>query len=140
MIKNFDEFINEALGGGSDTYLCLGYNDSIDFFNNGYWNPQTVSKDIDGKFVVVSSNKNLNNDDGPIKKAWIKKYGEPAKGYYILLSSFGDDERSKLIRKLEKALNSGKISFEAFLSSYKNNHGKVAIEDVIFEIVKELLG
>lgn len=124
-MKDIKIFINETLFETNTwTYLCIGSRSSVSFFNNGNWNPHDVSEEIEGKFVVLNSNKDLNINESPIEAAWKKKYNEARpKWFNIILYSYGDKQQSKYIQKIGKSIDSGKISLEDLLGTLKSFDG-----------------
>jgi len=138
-MKNLREYVNEKLYETNTwTYMCTGYNETIDFFTGTNWNPHDAVQDIKDKFVVVNTNKNLNTDRTPVYRAWQKKYGDSdhISGYTILFSSVGDKEVAKKIVKIGKALDTKKITMEQVSQAYKKFKGP--FEDAVDFVFGEL--
>lgn len=124
-MKDIKTYINESLFETNTwTYLCMGYRDGVSFFIDGNWNPHDISVEIENKFIIVNSNKDLNTNQSPMANAWKKKYNEAApKWFDIILYSYGDNQQAKHIKEIGKAIDSEKITLEDFLTKLKEFNG-----------------
>ena len=97
--KTVKRCLNEKLGETNTwTYLCMGQEEGVSFFSGHDWNPHETCNDIKDKFVIVNTDKNLNY-------------------------SLGDLQYAKYIKKIGKALDSGKITMKDFLAAVKSFKG-----------------
>ncbi len=124
-MRDIKTYINEKLGETDTwTYLCMGQEEGVSFFRGHDWDPHETYNDIEDKFVIVNTNKNLNNDKRPIEKAWKRKYNEEShKWFNIVLYSLGDKQYAKYIQQIGKAIDSGKITMKEFLTEFKSFKG-----------------
>ena len=123
--KTVKRCLNEKLGETNTwTYLCMGQEEGVSFFSGHDWNPHETCNDIKDKFVIVNTDKNLNTNERPIERAWKRKYDEERpKWFNIVLYSLGDLQYAKYIKKIGKALDSGKITMKDFLAAVKSFKG-----------------
>lgn len=138
-MKNIFEYINESIGETDKwTYLCYLITEKINWFNGGYFNPSHGGWDnVDKELVAVTTNKNLNTDRTPMIKAFTKKYGKCNGTPSMLLSSCGDIKSGKLINKIIREFDKGKLDYNAIMTACENA-GKVCVEDQVEFVAKEL--
>lgn len=138
-MKNLVEFINESIGETDKwSYLCCLITEKTNWFNGGYFNPSHGGWDnVDKELVAVTTNKNLNTDETPMIKAFTKKYGKCNGRPFILLSSCGDINCGKLINKIIREFDKGKLDYNTIITAC-NNSNKLRVEDQVEFVAKEL--
>ena len=144
-MKNLVEYINEAIGETDRwTYLCCLITEKTNWFNGGFFNPSHGGWDkVDKELVAVTTNKNLNNDTTPMTKAFKKKYGSCHGRPHMLLSSNGDIKHGKLINKIVREFDKGKLDYKTIIEACEKAgqlrfDGKIRLEDQIEVVAKEL--
>ena len=144
-MKNLAEYITESIGETDKwTYLCCLITEKTNWFNGGYFNPSHGGwNNVDGKLVAVTTNKNLNTDDTPMTKAFTKKYGSCQGRPFMLLSSYGDIKYGKLISKIVREFDKGKLDYKTIMDACKKAgqlhfDGKIRTEDQVEVVAKEL--
>lgn len=144
-MKNLVECIYEAIGETDRwTYLCCLITEKTNWFNGGFFNPSHGGWDkVDKELVAVTTNKNLNNDTTPITKAFKKKYGSCHGRPHMLLSSNGDIKSGKLINKIVREFDKGKLDYKTIIEACEKAgqlrfDGKIRLEDQVEVVAKEL--
>lgn len=138
-MKNLVEYINESIGETDKwTYLCCLITEKTNWFNGGFFNPTHGGWDkVDKELVAVTTNKNLNTDRTPMIKAFNKKYGKCNGSPFMLLYSCGDINSGKLINKIVREFDKGKLDYKTIITACENA-SKLRVEDQVEAVAKEL--
>lgn len=144
-MKNLVEYINESIGETDKwTYLCCLITEKTNWFNGGFFNPSHGGwEQVDKELVAVTTNKNLNTDSTPMIKAFTKKYGSCHGTPSILLSSQGDIKSGKLISKIVREFDKGKLDYKTIMNACDKAgqlrfDSKIRLEDQVEYVAKEL--
>ena len=138
-MKDLTEYINESIGETDKwTYLCCLITEKTNWFNGGYFNPSHGGWDnVDGKLVAITTNKNLNTDKTSMTKAFTKKYGSYQGRPFMLLSSCGDIKIGKLISKIVREFDKGKLDYKTIITACDNSN-KLPVERQVEFVATEL--
>lgn len=139
-MKDIKEYVFESVGSSSKwSYLCCLLGTNIDFCYGGFWNPKEKTEYVKDKLVFVRTDKNLNDDNSPMVKAFDKKYGDDWNGHpFILVSSIGDEDKAKLIKKMYDAYDKGKLTFDQIMDAWRNAHNVKNSDYLADSMAKEL--
>lgn len=126
-MKNIKDILTEKLFE-TDNWLYVfipnKYVESMEFYlGNSHVAPK-IEYDY-SKYVKVKTKKNISDDKSLVERAWSKKYPDDKVpgGFTLIINSLGDPEIEKLINKLLKMIDSGKITmldFEKERAKYKD--------------------